>query len=178
MLRLFSELSSSQQPIRRMKLLNIFICGLFSLGSCQSEVGTVNQKDPVNSTVQLNDDVNLIPVDSANKMIESYLVSIDYAEDSLNLRSLILDAETLRDFLEDEDISKVKIMFAHTLEYINEGNHGVPASYNSGKLTMVIAGYDSKNDYVYNPAGVAINRMMACPPNCPESGSASSDLLQ
>lgn len=122
-----------------------------------------------------------IRVDSANKMIQSYLTSIAIDTPSGSapeLNSLIMNADLLRDYLSDPSIKEVKVMFAHTLSYINDGNQGKPASYRSDALTIIFAGYDRAGNYIFSREKMVPNHAMPCPRNCPDFGSASNNLLQ
>ncbi len=123
--------------------------------------------------------VNFIPIDSANKMINSYLLSIETGVTPLvpDLHSLILNADAIRAYLSNTDISNVKIMFAHTLDYINNSNNGVHCGYESGALTVIIAGYDEDGDYVYYDTDNVLNKSNPCPIQCPSIGTASNDIL-
>lgn len=118
-----------------------------------------------------------IPLDSANKMINSYLTSINASTDTTKIQSLIFDAEPLRYYLNDMassgDITKVKLMFAHSLDYINSGNQGVNAGYQTGALTIIIAGYDEDGDYILYPGSTALNKATFCPPICPPGAAGS-----
>lgn len=117
-----------------------------------------------------------IPVDSANRMIQSYLNSI--GNDAGDLKSLIFDADSLRALLSDQpQIKKVRLFFAHTLSYINSGGEGQPCGYRSGELTIVIAGYNTSGNYLFYPAGKVPDTGIPCPSSCPSSGEASSNLL-
>ena len=123
----------------------------------------------------------MIPRDSANKMIESYLNSVGGTSTSSageNIHSLILDGATLRAYLSDTTITKVKVMFAHTLSYINAGNEGMNAGYTRGALTVVIGGFNDDGNYVYGPEERVPNMSIPCPNYCPNSGSATSSLFQ
>ncbi len=125
------------------------------------------------------DSNSFIPVDSANKMLTSYLTSIDNPQSEGSLKSLIIDASALRSYLnntENGEINKVKIMFAHTLEYINSGHEGQNAGYQSGALTLIIAGYDDEGNYIYNHENKVLDNGAGCPINCP-SGEAGNELL-
>lgn len=125
-------------------------------------------------------DSPFIAIDSANRMISSFLGGIANPPSgtAAPLRSLTIDAEALRYYLSNTNIKNVKIMLAHRLDYINNGNFGVPAGYRSDALTIVIAGYDVNNNYVYTPANTALDNARPCPYHCPSSGTAASDLLQ
>lgn len=122
----------------------------------------------------------IIPVDSANKMLSSYLNSIGYADNDTDLRSLSFDAAALRHYLNTPasgaEITELKVMFAHTLDYINSGNSNLSAGYGSGKLTLIIAGYDSGGNYVFPDNDHVFNKAMPCPENCPP-GEAGDALL-
>lgn len=121
-----------------------------------------------------------IPVDTANKMLESYLASINASSSTTELRSLLFDADMLRDMLNDTAkgrIARIKIMFAHTPAYINAGNKGEPCNYKSGALTLIIAGIDGQGNYIYNPKNSVMDTGMPCPSSCPTVGNASSDYL-
>ncbi len=129
----------------------------------------------------MNAPQQFIEMDSANKMIGSYLNSIGYQQNDTDLRSLIFDADSLRQYLANPSVRKLKFMFAHDLDYINNGGDGKPAGYQSGKLTAVIAGFDIKGNYVFVLQGnnrMVLNHALPCPTNCPTSGTASSDHLQ
>jgi len=122
---------------------------------------------------------SFISIDSANKMLGSYLGSLDTANDS-NLHSLIIDANDLRDYLNSEEglsVSHMKIMFAHKLSYINAGKGNIPCGYKNNGLTVILAGYNSDNNYIYF-GGKIMNMAHPCPMDCPQSGTASSDLLE
>jgi hypothetical protein len=125
---------------------------------------------------------NYIPIDSGNKMISSYLNSINYQQNDTDLYDLIYNADSLRSYLSDKRIVSIKFMFAHTLDYINSGGKDQYAGYQSGALTFVIAGYDSNSNYVFFYApkslqAMAMDHCQPCPHNCPTTGSAASDFL-
>lgn len=124
---------------------------------------------------------HFIPADTANVMISSYLRSINYQLNDTDLRSVIIDADSLRAYLSDAGVTKIKIMFAHTLDYINNGGRDQPAGYKSTALTFVIAGYDKDDNYLFylptGGSGLVLNHAMPCPMNCPTTGTASQDLL-
>lgn len=154
------------------------------LWSCGKKTNTQSNNPSEDTTVVSNTAplsvsyAGFIPIDSANKMIGSYLSSIE-AESSYDpLYSLLLDADELRVFLSDNDIHGVKVMLAHTLDYINNGNEGLPAGYKSGALTIVFAGYDVDGDYVYAPGDLVPNEANPCPPLCKANGTAVSNLLE
>jgi|GEM_PF-759857 len=122
--------------------------------------------------------------DTANKMIQSYLNSLDNIpppEEGVSpqqLYSLIIDADELRTYLSDPAIKNVKVMFAHTLDYINTGNADIPAGMTSGALTIVFGGFDSSGNYVYAPGMTLPNEARGCPPYCPSTGTATNNLFE
>lgn len=148
-------------------LLGTIIVALFA-SSCTSTQETTTP-----------DPHGYISVSTANRMIGSYLQSIDSLQEVPDLHSLILDASLLRHYLNgNASVQKVKVMLAHTLSYIDEGHQGQPAGYRSGALTIVLAGYDSSGNYVYHtPGHEVLNASIPCPRNCPLEGTASEDLL-
>lgn len=119
-----------------------------------------------------------IPVDSANKMISSYISSLNGNQDNKNLYSLIVDAKCLRTYLNNNpQVTNVKLMFAHTLSYINSGHQGQTAGYKSGELTMVIAGYDANGNYVLINGNEVMDNLQPCPQYCPSTGTAASNTI-
>lgn len=118
-----------------------------------------------------------IPIDSANKMLTSYATSINLPANDSDLQSIIFTAESLRQLLSNSNIKNVKLMFAHSLNYINNGGSGINCGYQAGALTLVLAGYDSAGNYQYMPEGLVLETGAPCPSNCPNPGNASSNLL-
>lgn len=108
-------------------------------------------------------------------MIQSYLNSTNSDK---QLYSLILDADDIRTYLSDTAIRGVKVMFAHTMEYINAGNEGLPADLESGALTVILAGYNSRGNYVFAPGMRVLNKARPCPTKCLTTGSASNHILE
>jgi len=137
---------------------------------------TACSPSPMDSTVALS--ANFIPKDSANKMIRSYQASIALpdSDTTAKLSSLIVNAEDLRSYLADTSITQVKMMFAHTLNYINSGHVGLPAGYRNDAFTLVLAGVKANGDYVYGAGTTVLNRCVPCPYSC-MLGKAASPLL-
>ena len=121
---------------------------------------------------------HFIPKDSANKMISSYLYSISSSTNDSDIQSLSINADSLRAYLSSNvGIKRVKLMFAHTLDFINGGGYGSQAGYQSGAFTIVIAAYDSSGNYVYMSGNKVIDHALPCPNSCPATGTAGSSLL-
>lgn len=122
-----------------------------------------------------------IPMDSANKMIGSYLNSIHYNDNDTDLRALIVSADQLRQYMDDTAGGKVKylkLFFAHTLDYIAAGHGNQPAGYKSGALTLVVAAYDSSGSYIYHDENKVLEYCMPCPNSCPLGAAGNSFLTQ
>ena len=120
----------------------------------------------------------LIPVDSANKMIQSYVNSINTPSttNDTDVKSFFVDASELRNYLDSTNITQIKIVLAHTLNFINNGHGNQNAGYKSGAFTLVLAGVDKDGKYIYMPGNNVINHSAPCPTNCPP-GAAGNDLL-
>lgn len=148
----------------------IFVFSIVALSSCGAKVGTVRTVTPTDFIVR----------DSANKMISSYLGSINSASNDTDLRSLLVNMDQIQLYNDScsgtNQIKKLKIMFAHNLNYINLGHANQKAGYKSGALTIVIAGVNSDGNYVYFQNDAVIDNSSSCPYNCPQ-GSASNPLL-
>ncbi len=119
-------------------------------------------------------DSPFLRIDSANKMIGSYLESRENSDD---LKALIVDADALRYYLQNPNIKYFKLMFAHKMSYINSGHQGVPTGMDHEGLTIVIAGFGADNNYIYSDQGAVMDFCQPCPYTCPESGSAQYDML-
>ena len=111
-----------------------------------------------------------IPVDSANRMIQSYLTSIGYPEENMEIRSWAFDADTLRNYLNSEEgqhIKHIKFFMAHTLGYINSGHYGErPDKMYADDFTVIIAGLDSTGNYVLNKLDMPYDQSLPCPYRC------------
>ena len=121
-----------------------------------------------------------IPVDSANRMIGSYLASINYQHNDTDIKYMIVNADSLRKYLNDTSkgkITNVKLILAHTLAYVNAGGYGINAGYQSGAITIIMAGYDQNNNYIYGAQNTVLDHIYPCPYSCPIGGTASGDYL-
>lgn len=112
-----------------------------------------------------------IPVDTANRMIMSYLRSIEYETNRTAIRSWAFNADTLRHYLstgKGKKIVMLRLMLAHTTAYINDGHYGQRPSPldNNHALTVVIAGVDSLGQYLLNDESMPYDQGLPCPENC------------
>lgn len=110
-----------------------------------------------------------ISVDTANRMIASYLNSIHYKENTNAIRSWTFNADTLRRFLNSDSgrqIVRLKLMLAHTMKYIEDGHEGQPLPVDSHELTLVIIGVDAHGKYRRNEQNNAYDHCAPCPSDC------------
>lgn len=112
--------------------------------------------------------------DSANKMIQSYLDSRTNPE---QLKSLIVDADALRYYLNNPDIKHIRLMLAHKMSYVNGGHTGVSGPLDGQTITIVIAGFDANNNYIYSDQGAVMDFCQPCPNDCPQNGTAQYDIF-
>jgi hypothetical protein len=122
----------------------------------------VNDGDPV-----------FISLDEANSMVKSYLTAIQYPGNDSDLRSLVYNADSLRTYLKDTNITQLKMMFART----NESSDAATV-YGQG-VTLIITGVDANGNYrLYKGnAAAALDRAIPCPKNCMVEGTASRDTI-
>lgn len=165
-----------------MRLFNSLLAAtaLLSIYACQHPKHSAGSNDWACDRDDSDWNQPFIRVEAADSMINSYLTSINYQLEDSNVRSFIIDADALRQYLlcgKGRDISKLKIMLAHNQDYIRNGGFGQPCGYSNTALTIVLAGYDAAGDYIYAPKGRVMDFSMPCPKDCPKAGSATSDLL-
>lgn len=145
------------------------------LGACSNNGNSKGTNQLANAPTPL--DTNFITLDTGNKMINSYLNSINYTVNDTDVRSFIVDAGALKKYLDSaQNITQIKIFFAHTLSYINSGHENQFAGYQSGALTLILAGVNDSGNYVYYPGDMVIDHSAHCPSNCPP-GSAGNNTL-
>ena len=107
-----------------------------------------------------------IPIDTANRMIQSYLTSINYPSNDSGLRSLSFNADTLRAYLLNSEISEISFMLAHQPGYINSGHFGEPANTNPTALTLILVGKSTNGTYIHNSFGEVYEHFQPCPTYC------------
>src|ERR1043165_4591049 len=93
-----------------------------------------------------------IAVDSANKMIGSYLESVGYPYVDTTIRSLAFDADTLRAYLQDKSITTVKFYLGHQLGWLDGDatRYGKNIGMTPGKLTIICVGLDDNGNVIRN----------------------------
>lgn len=163
--------------IKPKRLAPLYALGVLLLGCGPTEEGGGGAQERNTIATNMVPDPSFIPRDSANKMIGSYLASVNYPSSPDTLLSWTIDAEAMRKMLEEKKIGQVKIMLAHTLEYINNGGSEVrPVGFSSDALTIVLTGVDSSGNYVYYNNNLVLDRAKRCPPTC-VSGTAGNAIL-
>ncbi len=106
-----------------------------------------------------------IPIAQANQMIESYLSSIGYPEKDDQIRSWILNADSLRLYLQDPSIKNIKVSLAHQMDYINRGLKGRKPTDGEIPETIILFGIDEDNNSV-TMRGRAMDNAVPCPRAC------------
>lgn len=123
---------------------------------------------------------DVIPIDSANKMVGSYLNSVNYPSTDTNIQSVTFSASLLRKYLDSltgsSSIAFLKISFAHKLDYINSGHGNINSGFSKNAVTVVLSGYDTTGSYIYYTGNSVIDNGMICPTNCPP-GDAENPLF-
>ncbi|SFH37783.1 hypothetical protein [Pedobacter insulae] len=139
-----------------------FILTLSVCYACTTKQDSTD-KQHVNSVTPI--DSFFVPVDTADEMTSSYIASLGGDADT-DLNYWTVDADALRDYLTNTDIKKMKISLAHTTEYINNGNYGVPAGYSPAALTIIMTGVNNDGGTVNYNSTWAMDRAKPCPPVC------------
>lgn len=121
---------------------------------------------------------SFIPKDSANKMVSSYLASINHVQNDSDVLSFTFNAQQLRRLLDSvahpDSLMDIQIRLAHSLEYINSGHQNMPAGYNKNALRLLISGVDYKGNTILLNNEV-MNHSRPCPNTCPP-GTAGAPL--
>lgn len=114
-----------------------------------------------------------IAIDTANRMIRSYVTGMGYPAQDTALRSLSFDADTLRAYLNDPKIVTLKFYIAHQQAYMNTaGGYGKNAGMKPGAITLVIAGLDNSEHIVRNSSNGVYEHTRPCPNNCNDERDA------
>lgn len=115
-----------------------------------------------------------IGIDTANRMIASYLESVGYPYADTSIRSLAFNADTLRAYLANPNITDVKLYLAHQITWLDGGpnRYGKNIGTQPGKLTVILVGLDNNGAVVRNSANGVYEHALPCPTSC---GSSASD---
>lgn len=106
-----------------------------------------------------------IPIAQANQMIESYQSSIGYPEKDDQIRSWVLNADSLRLYLQDPSIKFIKVSLAHQIDYLNRGFKGKKPADGEIPETIILLGVDKDSNYV-TIGGRAMDNAVPCPRAC------------
>lgn len=158
--------------------------GLLPFPACQPRRASNTQSAPPTVSPALTATTDsfsrFIPADTANKMLSSYLQSINYTHNDTDLQSLIIDVKQLRRYIDSmpgsDTISYLKLMFSHTLGYANSSKANTNAGYNSNALTIIMAACSANGYYMLYSQNTVLDYARPCPPICPV-GNASSPLI-
>ena len=109
-----------------------------------------------------------ISIDTANRMIASYLESVNYPYQDTAVRSLAFDADTLRAYLADANITTLKFYLAHQQSYLNGdvNRFGKNIGMRPGALTVICVGVDDLGQVVKNSSNGVYEHAMPCPNLC------------
>jgi len=167
-----------QRFMKMTKFLSLLIC--LAIAACNTT--TDEHKQSIVTAMNTSTDGYSKPIsmDTANRMIGSYLNGINYTVNTNETRSLIYDADVLRDYLNSnpgKSIQQVKFMLAHTQEYTYSTNEGKRPDSNSNALTMIIVGVSANGDYLFMNGNQVMDFCLLCPANCLNTGTAASDIL-
>ena len=137
----------------------------FKLLIIASSFGFISCKNNVPNSKSTNENCSnvnaYIPIDSANKMISSYLNSIQYQNNDTDVRAFIMDANALRCYLnsdEGKNVSNLKIFLAHNAAYSNSSDSNKNCGYNAKALSIILTGFDTLGNYVIYPRGLCCDR--------------------
>jgi hypothetical protein len=113
-----------------------------------------------------------IAIDTANKMIGSYLQSIGYPQKDTTIRALSFDADTVRAYLADTSIKTLKFFLAHQLSWLDggSGRFGKNIGMAPGKLTIIMTGMDDVGNIVRNTSNGVYEHAFPCPTSCGGNG--------
>lgn len=179
------EQKNPEPNIMKKKITLFVFAALCAIVSCTKESGTVSGSAYPSATSS-NNGYNgqtaarmssaegyskSISVDTANRMIQSYLTSVGYPSADTALKSLSFDADSLRSYLANPNIVTIKFALAHRQTYIDAGNYGHNAGLNPNALTLVIVGVNEDNNYILNKYNGVYDHMAPCPSLC--TGSIS-----
>lgn len=109
-----------------------------------------------------------IQIDTANRMIASYLESVGYPAVDSAVRSLAFDADTLRAYLSNPSITTMRFYLGHQLSYLNagQGRFGKDIGMRPGALTIIAVGMNDAGQVVRNSSNGVYEHAMPCPYSC------------
>lgn len=155
------------------------ILSLVFLAACQNAQTSETNPSGTAKMQQLvsNGPSSFIPKDSANKMVSSYLSSINHPQNDSAVLSFTFSASELRKLLDSvahpDSLKDIQIRLAHSLDYINNGPHTTPPGFNKNALRLLISGVDYNGNTILLNNEV-LNYSRPCPNNCPPGNAGSA----
>jgi len=107
-----------------------------------------------------------IPVDEANHYINDFIANY-FNTGMAPVKSMILDAGLLRDYLSNPAIQNIKFMLGERMT--------VESGMDKKVFTLIVAGYDAEGNYILTPSGNVLDHLSPCPDLCPVVGNAAND---
>lgn len=109
-----------------------------------------------------------ISIDTANRMIASYLASVNYPYVDTSVRSLSFDADTLRAYLADSRITTMRFVLAHQQSYLNAatGRFGKNIGTRVNALTIIAVGLSDNGTVIRNSSNGVYEHAVPCPNIC------------
>lgn len=108
-----------------------------------------------------------ISVSTANGYIQDFIEHY-FDTGKVPVKSMIMDADLIRNYLSNEEIRNVKFMLGErTVDH-----NGAPTP----TLTIIVTGYDSDGNYITNN-GMVPDHTAPCPHLCPTIGDAANDFI-
>ncbi|MBW7914624.1 MAG: hypothetical protein H3C54_13220 [Taibaiella sp.] len=107
-----------------------------------------------------------ISVAVANDYINDFIANY-FDTGKAPVKSMILDAGLLRDYLSNPVIQNIKFMLGERTVVENGIDKKV--------FTLIVAGYDANGNYILTPSGNVLDHTTPCPTMCPTAGNAAND---
>ncbi len=109
-----------------------------------------------------------VSVSTANGYINNFITDY-YETGKAPVKSMIMDAQLIRDYLADNTIKNVKFMLGARTISVNGQDKEI--------FTLIVAGYDANEDYVLTSSNKVLDYSAPCPHNCPTGGTAANDTI-
>jgi hypothetical protein len=170
--------NSSMKSLFSFTAASVALC--LSLVACSSKQSIDPNADKTAASATVNPDARFaarlvgaqysqpIQIDTANRMISSYLESVGYPQVDTAVRSLAFDADTLRSYLSNPSITTLRFFLGHQLSYLNGGSDrfGKDIGMRPGALTIIAVGINDNGQIVRNSSNGVYEHAMPCPYSC------------
>lgn len=111
-----------------------------------------------------------LSIDTANRMIRSYLSGINYKVNTEAIRAWTVAADSLRSYAKNSSVKYFTFTLAHTLDYMLSGHEGLRPDSNSHAYTLIVKGLNASYQTVTLPDGKVLDQMVPCPDLCVDTG--------